>query len=237
VSAGFLFPSLTRIPDTDTVFSMLPKQENYALARRLAVEGLSRSNLKERAAQGGASYEESTGEAQVGFKYLGREILVSFPEGTVVTRNGQEPISLREEILILHYLETASGAPLTGNWVSFSEISGAAFYNSVFLMRCKSPLVKFFGEDPQALWSVAREVGGELLSLGDFGVKIRAFPFVPLTLVLWRGDDEFPAEGSILFDASVSEYLPLEDTVILAESVVWKLVKKKVASSEVRVKT
>ena len=185
-----------------------------------------RSNLKERATRGGASYEQRrNGEVQVGFKYLGREILVSFPQGTIETRNGQGPISLREEILILHYLETASGAPLTGNWVSFSEISGAAFYNSVFLMRCKSPLVKFFGGDPQALWSVARDVGGELLSLGDLSVKIRVFPFVPLALVLWRGDDEFPAEGSILFDASVSEYLPVEDTVILAESVIWRLIK------------
>jgi len=206
---------------------MLPRQENYALARRLAVEGLLRSNLKERATRGGASYEQSrNGEVQVGFKYLGREILVSFPQGTIETRNGQGPIPLREEILILHYLVTASGAPLTGNWVSFSEIAGGAFYNPVFLMRCKSPLVKFFGEDPQALWSVAREMGGELLSLGDLGVKIRPFPFVPLALVLWRGDDEFPAEGSILFDASVSEYLPVEDAVILAESVIWKLIKK-----------
>ena len=205
---------------------MLPKQENYPLARRLAVEGLLRSNLKERATLGGASYEERrNGEAQVGFKYLGREILVSFPEGKIENRNGQEPIPLREEILILHYLVTASGAPLTGNWVSFSEISGGAFYNSVFLMRCKSPLVKFFGEDPQALWSVAREMGGELLSLGDLSVKIRPFPFVPLVLILWRGDDEFPAEGSILYDASVSEYLPVEDAVILAESVIWKLIK------------
>ena len=65
------------------------------------------------------------------------------------------------------------------------------------------------------------------MNLGDVGVKIQAFPFVPLALVLWRGDAEFPAEGSILFDASVSKYLPVEDTVILAETAVWKLVKAK----------
>ena len=207
-------------------FLMLPKQENYALARRLGVEGLLRSNLKERARRGGASYEQRhNGEVQIGFKYLGRELLVSFPQGTIETRNGQGPIPLREEILVLHYLETASGAPLAERWASFSEIPGGAFYHSVFLMRCKSPLVKFFGEDPEALLSVAREAGGEPLILGDIGVKIRAFPFVALALVLWRGDAEFPAEGSILFDASVNDYLPVEDTVILAESVVWKLIK------------
>lgn len=192
----------------------------------MAVEGLLHSDLRERAARGGARYEQGPDdEIQVGFRYLGRELLVSFPQGTVETRNGQGPIPLREEILVLHYLERASGVPLAEKWASFSEIPGAAFYHSVFLMRCKSPLVEFFGGDPEALLSVAKEVGGEPLNLGDMGVKIRAFPFVPLALVLWRGDAEFPAEGSILFDASVNEYLPVEDTVILAESVVWKLIK------------
>jgi hypothetical protein len=92
-------------------------------------------------------------------------------------------------------------------------------------MRCQSPFVKFFGEEPENLLLVAKEFSGEALNLGDVGVKVQAFPFVPLALVLWRGDAEFPAEGSILFDASVSQYLPVEDTVIVAEAVVWKLIK------------
>jgi len=46
-------------------------------------------------------------------------------------------------------------------------------------------------------------------------------------LVVWRGDAEFPPDGNVLFDGSVSEYLPVEDTVILAETVVWKLVNAK----------
>jgi hypothetical protein len=207
---------------------MLAKQENYALARRLVVESLLQSNLKERAARSGASYEQIRhGEVKVGIRYLGHELLVSFPQGTVETENGQGPIPLREEIFILHYLERASGAPLAKHWASFSEIPGGAFYHSVFLMRCKSPLVKSFGGDPRALLAVAREVQGEPLNLGDVGVKIQALPFVPLALVLWRGEAEFPAEGSILFDTSVNEYLPLEDIVILAETIVWKLIKAK----------
>ena len=207
---------------------MLPVQENYPLARRLAVEGLLRSNLEERATRGGASYERGRdGEVKVGFRYLGRELRVSFPQGTIVSQNGQAPIPLREEILILHYLERASGVPLAERWASFSEIPGGAFYHSVFLRRCKSPLLKFFGEEPENLLSVSEEFRGEPLNLADVGVRIQAFPFVPMALVLWRGDAEFPAEGNILFDASVSEYLPVEDTVILAETVVWKLVKAK----------
>ena len=66
---------------------------------------------------------------------------------------------------------------------------------------------------------------GRPLDFGDVGVRIQAFPFIPLALILWRGDAEFPAEGKLLFDDSVKEYLPVEDIVILAETVVWKLIK------------
>ena len=51
-------------------------------------------------------------------------------------------------------------------------------------------------------------------------------PRIPLGFVVWRGDAEFQAEGKVLFDSSVSQYLPVEDIVVLAETVVWKLVKK-----------
>jgi hypothetical protein len=207
---------------------MLPKQENYQLARRMAVEGLAKADLQDRAARGGGRYEPGPGgESRVALKYLGHEILISFPNGSIAPENGQGPIPLREEILVLHYLTKAAGAPAAGQWISFAEVPGGAFYHPVFLKRCQWPLVKFFGGNPEVLKSAAEELGGEPLGFGDVGIKVPAFPFVPLGLVLWRGDEEFPADGNFLFDASVSEYLPVEDIVILAETVVWKLIKNR----------
>jgi hypothetical protein len=55
-------------------------------------------------------------------------------------------------------------------------------------------------------------------------VTINAFSRVPVTIVLWRGDDEFAPDGNILFDANVSDYLPTEDITILCETIVWKLI-------------
>ena len=56
-------------------------------------------------------------------------------------------------------------------------------------------------------------------------VTIDAFKQVPITFVLWQGDDEFPPEGGILFDANVSDYLSIEDINVLCEAVAWKLVR------------
>ena len=88
-------------------------------------------------------------------------------------------------------------------------------------------MVRSFGPDPEALITVVEPMGGGSLDFGDVGVKIQAFPFIPLALILWRGDAEFPAEGKLLFDDSITEYLPVEDIVILAETVVWKLIKSR----------
>jgi hypothetical protein len=198
----------------------------------MAVEEILKSDPAERAARGGGRFEPGAdGKGRIAVRYLGRDVWFSFPEGVLETPAGG-PLSLREEILILHYLEKASGIPPTGKWISFAEIPGGTFYHPVFLQRSKGPLVKFFGEDPQRLMVLASgEVGGEPWDMGDTGVIIQVFPHVVLGMVLWRGDREFPPEGNVLFDSSITGYLPVEDIVILAETVVWKLIKKLQASS------
>ncbi|HEX76216.1 MAG TPA: DUF3786 domain-containing protein, partial [Dehalococcoidia bacterium] len=72
---------------------------------------------------------------------------------------------------------------------------------------------------------VAAKLGGRESDYGDVSVTINAFDHVPITLVLWRGDEELAPNGNILFDASISDYLPTEDVTVLTETLVWKLVR------------
>jgi hypothetical protein len=207
---------------------MLPKQENLPLARRMAVEGILGSDPAERAARGGGRFEPGmNGEGRIFLPYLGRDLSLLISQGTIALRNGGSALSLREEILVLHYLEKASGIPPTGQWISFAETPGGTFYHPVFLLRGKAPLVRHFGKETQRLLTLAAdEMGGTPLNLGDVGVRIQAFPRADVGLVLWKGDEEFPPEGNILFDSSITGYLPVEDIVILAETIVWKLIKR-----------
>jgi hypothetical protein len=88
-----------------------------------------------------------------------------------------------------------------------------------------SPLLKYFGGEPQRLESVARELGGQPADYGDAAVAINVFPYVPLTLVVWEGDAEFTPAASIMFDATIGDYLSTEDIVVVCEAVVWTLVR------------
>ena len=68
-------------------------------------------------------------------------------------------------------------------------------------------------------------MGGRPADFGDAAVTFPAFPRVPLTYVLWRGDEEFSPEGSILFDSTVADYLSNDDIHALCETIIWRLVR------------
>jgi len=57
--------------------------------------------------------------------------------------------------LLLHYLSNASGAPLSGEWITFRELPSGAVYTNAFQKRAIIPFVKAFGTQPTALTAVA----------------------------------------------------------------------------------
>jgi hypothetical protein len=98
------------------------------------------------------------------------------------------------------------------------------FYIDAFQRRAKVPLVQAFGSKPELLSKVATEMyQATPFDRGDFSVVVRALPLVPVALVLWKGDEEFPPDGNILFDRTICKMLPAEDIAWLAGMVVYPL--------------
>ena len=81
-----------------------------------------------------------------------------------------------------------------------------------------------FGHQPDKLLDVVAGMDARRVDCGDVAVEIEVFSRVPITLVLWRGDDEFGPEGNILFDSSIQDYLSTEDITVACESIAWRLV-------------
>ena len=63
------------------------------------------------------------------------------------------------------------------------------------------------------------------MDYGDVAVTVDAFCYVPLTFVLWRGDAEFTPSASIMFDATITDYLAAEDIVVVCETIAWTIVR------------
>ena len=147
------------------------------------------------------------------------------PNVEVLLADSKEVVPIRDRVLILHYLLSAKGTPIANKLISFKELPGGDSYSRTFSKRAIEPLVEHFGERPHLLIDTAGKLGGHRVAYGDVAVTVNAFSRVPITIVLWQGDEEFPAQGDILFDAAISDYLSTYDVTVLCESIIWKLVK------------
>ena len=196
----------------------------YGLAFRLAVARLAEiKDIAEQCRWCGAQFLKS--KNTLSLDYLNQTYLIKYPEAEISLRDTAGPVTLVDKILLLHYVTQAKGTPLSGQLISFKELPEGTGYFPTFYQRAIKPLTTFFGDEPERLLEMAELVGGRRADFGDVSVTVDALSMVPLTLVLWKGDAEFPPEGTIMFDRTITDYLPTEDIIILCQSTSWRLVK------------
>jgi hypothetical protein len=161
----------------------------------------------------------------VEINFLNKTVSIDIPE-FIFTFNSTDPVHIWEKILILHYLSNA-GAPLTGSLINYRQVKDGANYFSTFEKRSTMPFINSFGEETDSLIKVSKSLGFEEFNQGDVGIKINAFPFVPIYFIIWKGDEEFPPSGNILFDSSIENNLSAEDIAVLCQQIVIELIKIK----------
>ncbi|RLB35782.1 MAG: hypothetical protein DRH11_01635 [Deltaproteobacteria bacterium] len=203
--------------------------DDYKEALRLARGFLAEKNPDLVASFSGSTIQRNAkGDTSLSLRFLNRDIVISWPQLLLREKQSREQLPVQEQILLLHYLQgawSASGPGPEGEWIAFQEVPDGRFYLDAFNRRAKNPMVKAFGEEPERIVSLAAQAfGGVSFDHGDFSVLIQALPLIPVVLVLWKGDEEFPPEGNILFDRSVPKILSAEDIAWLSGMVVYPLI-------------
>ena len=208
----------------------LPEQKNYEqayqLAYQLACEKLAGiTDIEEQCRKSGSQYQVVAGKKTVILKYLNQPCQISLPDGEISSMADNEPISMRDKLIMLHYFISAKGTPPAGKLITFRELPEGTVYQPTFAKRTIKPLLDNFGKEPDSLLLFGQMLGGYIAGYGDTAITINAFSRVPITIVVWQGDDEFPSQGNVLFDANISDYLPTEDITVLCEIIAWRLVR------------
>ncbi len=205
----------------------LPISQNdeygYGLAYRLACEQLAQiDDIEAQCRKSGTQYLDSP--KAIVIEYLHQKYLITLAN-IGVSLMDKEEVPIWDKIILLHYFTQAKGTPISNKLISFKELPEGAGYFPTFYNRAIKPLVTYFGNEPHRLPEMAKLLGGQEADYGDVSVTINALSRVPITLVLWRGDAELPPAGNVLFDSTISDYLPAEDINVLCETIAWKLVK------------
>jgi hypothetical protein len=202
--------------------------DDFKKALEVGKEEISKKNPLHLCRLSGGQFIEKANEPDsMQIKFLNRMVTISWPD-LIFSQDSDKEIKIKEKILIVHYLNNAKREDLTEELIAYQEIPSARFYLSAFNARSRDPFIAAFGENPDKLPVVAQELfAAQRASMGDVSVTIQAFPKIPITFIIWQGDEEFPPNGTILFDSSIKDnLLSAEDISELVSMIVYPLIAK-----------
>jgi hypothetical protein len=123
---------------------------------------------------------------------------------------------------ILWYLAQAQDISPSGHFINPRELAGGRIFSQGSHALPLDKLAAKYGGDTAAFLKKGVSLGGECSDYGDASIKLYPFPRVPVLLVLWREDEEFPANVVLLLDDTCPHYLPTD--IVWATAMVSVLV-------------
>jgi hypothetical protein len=170
--------------------------------------------------------DSETGEFHI--TYWGREIDLEYPRFYSYDRLSGDALGIMDRAMLAYYFTTSDGTPLSGSWISFSELPDGAFYTQAFQGYTGGELAKTFGNDAEGFARAALSVEGCKLGdkdlPGDVAFAFQVLPHVALLVSYWMGDEDFPASFRVLFDAFAGHHLTTDAYAILGSMLVKRII-------------
>jgi len=204
----------------------LVRQKSYRKTLEIACSRLASLDLDERLAKAGVGSRKEGDSRRIEIPVFDETIELTVPGFSFASDKGSTT-TLTTKIILLHYLIQASGDKVPGaDPIPYEDIPGCRAYSPVFERRVTRPLLTAFGYARDAFRDAGTSLGGKVEEYGDASFTLRALPRVPLTFILWEGDQDFPPSMKVLFDRSIHTYLPLEDIVVISKMAATRILKQ-----------
>jgi len=186
-------------------------RDNYELVYEELLGELADVDLSKVSADLGVVYQGDHLE----MNFLGRCYRIS-NQGIWEVNEKAPNVAIR--IVLCHYVLQAGQGKLTGEWVSYRDFKDSAFFISNFQVNVEERIAQYFAGRAGDLEKAAQELDGEPFEgfqTGDVCYYFQALPKVPILLVFYDKDAEFPASCKVLFDKSSSTWLDMECLAVL----------------------
>lgn len=190
--------------------------------------GLRNADPRQLANRTGAIYTpagDSGGEFRLA--YWTREVILRFPDFTAKEAATGNPLNPFDLTMLAYYFSVSDGAPMTGEWIAFNQIPGGLFYAQAFQGYSGDELAKAFGNDAEAFMAANEQLGGRREFFGNLAYSYQVLPRVPIMVVCWLGDEDFPPSYRILFDSNAHHHLVTDAYAILGSHLARRLIKAK----------
>lgn len=178
------------------------------------IRGLPRADVLSRT---GTVYDEKS-EAYVlhsfgtDFHVNTREMLITCPTERGALFLGK----LRDffRIAALCYMSNAKDIPPTGRLIRPVDVKGGHRFTAGTYVLPVDVIAGMFACDKEGFIRKRQQFGAEFVAgYGDACVRFYPLPRVPVTMILWIEDEEFPERVAIFFDSTCEFQLVLSDIV------------------------
>jgi len=158
-------------------------------------------------------------------KFLADEYEVGLKDKRIMSLSCNVPAKDFSAILILHYLahKLKGLSEITGEWLTFRELSGVEGYVDAFRKRSIEPIIRKYGANPEGILANVNKIPMRKAEATDFGVVVDALENVPVLIKLWHADAEFGPDANMYFDKSIAKIFCTEDIVVLAGIIAYQL--------------
>ena len=108
------------------------------------------------------------------------------------------------------------GASLSGHWVSLAAL-GNNIHGGQTTSGMFSQALERIARREEGLATVLEHMGGVRMPKGEPGYVIPVFPFLPVYVQYWRGDEEFPPSAQLLYTGNFAQGFAPEDRVVAGD--------------------
>lgn len=181
-----------------------------------AWETLSGLRPKDVSAGANAIYDPKTGVYAI--KAFGVDFAVSPKDRTISSENPQAALFLDRykdffRLALLWYMTSAKDIPFTERLIRPLDVKGGQrFFTGTHVLPLDRIQEKY-GRDKARFIERGIKFGADIAKFGDTAIRLYPLPRVPVTIILWIEDEEFPARASLFFDSTVDYQISLSDIV------------------------
>ncbi len=174
------------------------------------LEGLNPENVCSRAK---VTYDSSSNTYTI--KSFGLDVIVSMADKSIHSDSQESDLLLNKlgdysRLSILRYLVNAKEITLTHKLVRPEDLKGGNIYSKGTHVLPLDRITDKYGSDTEGYLKRGMEVGSEVLNYGDASLSLFPFPRVPVTIIIWTGDEEFSPRSDLLFDSTCELHLPVD---------------------------
>ena len=152
-------------------------------------------------------------------------VTIAAPNFVACAAETGEALDPLTQALVAYYLHTVDGILPANHWIAFTELPDGRFYTQAFQGYTGRELAQTFGNDVVRFSETAVALGGTAVPFADAAFRFQVLPCVPVLVVCWQGDEDFPPSYKILFDAHTPHYLPTDACAILGSMLTRRLLK------------